>query len=358
MTIPAQNKDSRAHFTQLTPGKLMGLRRITDEKHRFKVLALDQSNSFRKALKALHAKEGLAHDPDYAEIRDIKLKMVETLSPLATAVLLDVNYAARQAVSSLTLPKHVGLIVRLEASKDPGTKSEYEPGWSVEKIKKMGGDAVKLLVYIDTEDAENVKAQMSFVKEVSLACAKNDILLMTEELSFPRKGEEKTSPSFKARKVKNILEAAKLIGPHTDILKLEFPGFIQEDSASQMEDNLHRLNETAIRPWVLLSAGEKFDLFAKQAEMAMASGSSGYMAGRAIFNESFDNSKNQDAFLKSTGIERMKKLNALIEKSACGWMERYQITAQDLASSVNPQWYLDSKSKTSASSNSSGSGDY
>ncbi len=358
MTIPDQNKVARTHFLQLTPGKLMGLRRITDEKNRFKVLALDQSNSFRKALKALHTKEGSAKDPDYAEIRDIKLKMVETLSPLATAVLLDVNYAARQAVNSLALPKHVGLIVRLEASKDPGTKSEYEPGWSVEKIKKMGGDAVKLLVYIDTDDKDNVKAQINFVKEVSKACAENDILLMTEELSFPRKGEEKTSPSFKARKVNNILEAAKLIGPYTDILKLEFPGFIQEDSVSQMEENLHRLNEAAIRPWVLLSAGEKFDLFAKQVEMAMKAGSSGYMAGRAIFNESFDSSKSQDTFLQSTGVERMEKLNILVDKNARGWMERYQITAQDLGSSVDPQWYLDSKSKVSNSPRPSGSGDY
>ncbi len=358
MAIPSQNKDSRNHFTQLSPGKLMGLRRITDEKNRFKVLALDQSNSFRKALKALHAKEGMPQDPDYSEIRDIKLKMVEILSPWATAVLLDVNYAARQALNSMSLPKQVGLIVRLEASKDPGTKSEYEPGWSVEKIKKMGGDAVKLLVYIDTEDAENVKAQINFVKEVSLACEKNDILLMTEELSFPRKGEEKTSPSYKGRKVKNILEAARLIGPYTDILKLEFPGFIQENSASEMEDNLHRLNEAAIRPWVLLSAGEKFEFFAKQAEMAMQAGSSGYMAGRAIFNESFDSSKNQDSFLRSTGIERMKKLNSLVDKIARSWMERYKITAQDLAATLDPQWYLDSKSKNSKTSAAMGSGDY
>jgi hypothetical protein len=32
-------------------------------------------------------------------------------------------------------------------------------------------------------------------------------------------------------------------------------------TAAKMEDNLGKLNEAAIRPWVLLSAGEKFDLF-------------------------------------------------------------------------------------------------
>src|SRR6185436_19899041 len=118
-------------------------------------------------------------------------------------VLLDVNFGARQALNSFALPKSVGLIVRSEATKDAGIPSEYEPGWSVEKIKRMGASAVKLLVYLDTEDAANVKAQIAFVEKVSVACRANDILLMTEELSFPRKGEDKSSPAYKARKVKN-----------------------------------------------------------------------------------------------------------------------------------------------------------
>ncbi len=258
----------------------------------------------------------------------------------------------------MALPKNVGLIVRLEASKDPGIASEYEPGWSVEQIKRMGGSAVKLLVYLDTSDAENVKAQMNFVKEVSLACEKNDILLMTEELSFPRKGEEKTSPSYKARKVKNIMEAARLIGPYTDILKLEFPGFFQEEDLSKTTDNLAALNEAAIRPWVLLSAGEKFDIFIKQAELAMKAGCSGYMAGRAIFNESFENPKTMDSFLKSTGVERMKKLNEIVNAHAKGWMNRYSISTEELSKTVDAHWYLNSKSPVAKHASHAGSGDY
>jgi tagatose-1,6-bisphosphate aldolase len=47
-------------------------------------------------------------------------------------------------------------------------------------------------------------------------------------------------------------------------------------TAAKMEDNLGKLNEAAIRPWVLLSAGEKFDLFTKQVEMSMKAGCAGY----------------------------------------------------------------------------------
>lgn len=333
--------EAKKHFVNLTPGKLTGLRSITDKANRFKVLALDQSNSFKKALRAMHEKQGAKQEPPYEEIRDTKLEMVSTLGTEASAVLLDINFGARQALNSFALPKGVGLIIRLEASKDAGLPGDYEPGWSVAQIKKMGASAVKLLVYLDTEDPANVQAQMRFVEEVSKDCAKEDILLMTEELSFPRKGEEKTSPSYLARKVKNILEATKLIGPWTDILKLEFPGD-RTMPESQQEENLGRLNEAALRPWVLLSAGEKYDIFVKFAERAMKSGASGYMAGRAIFNEYFEGATPQDRakFLKTTGLERMRELNGLVDGHATPWTQRYVIGPKDLAQAVSPDWYL------------------
>lgn len=358
-TATKPSLDGKKHFLGLTAGKLSGLRQITDEHNRFRVLALDQSNSFKKALRAMHEKAGKPAEPAYDEILGVKLEMVKALSSYSSAVLLDVMFGARQAVASFCLPKSVGLIVRSEASKDAGLPSEYEPGWSVEKIKRMGASAVKLLVYLDTEDKQNVKAQIAFVERVAKDCRDNDILLMTEELSFPRKGEEKTSPSYTARKVKNILEATKLIGPHTDILKLEFPGFIKTDSPAQMEENLGRLNEAAIRPWVLLSAGEKFDLFLKQVELAMKAGCSGYMAGRAIFNEYFEQAggaQERAKFLATTGVERMKALNKVVEAHAQPWNERYGIAAKDLAAAVSPTWYLDKGQK--AASGGAVKGDY
>ncbi len=340
-TKPSANLKS--HFVNLTSGKLMGLRQITDGADKFRVLALDQSNSFKKALRAMHEKAGKPAEPSYEEIRDTKLEMVRDLGAHSSAVLLDVNFGARQSVASFSLPKNVGLIVRSEASRDAGLPSEYEAGWSVEKIKRMGASAVKLLVYLDVEDKANVKAQIAFVERLSKECREHDILLMTEELSFPRKGEDKSSPSYKARKVKNIIEATKLIGPATDILKLEFPANMKDDSPAQMEDNLAALNEAAGRPWVLLSAGEKFDLFSKQVEMAMKAGASGYMAGRAIFNEYFDEptAAARSQFLKKTGVERMQILNKLVDAHATAWNKRYGIGAADLGAAVRPDWYLD-----------------
>lgn len=339
--VAEKSSSLKEHFLKLSPGKLMGLRQITDKNSRFKVFALDQSNSFKKALRAAAEKAGKPSEPTYEDIRDAKLVMVKELAPFASACLLDVNFGARQAVNSFSLPHGVGLIVRSEASKDPGIPSEYEPGWSVEKIKRMGASAVKLLIYMDVEDQAFTKAQLAFAEKLHKACLEQDILLMTEELSFPRKGEEKSSPEYQARKVKNVMESTKLIGPLTDILKLEFPGDIKNDSTQKMQDNLGKLNEAAIRPWVLLSAGEKFDLFTKQVELAMKAGCGGYMAGRAIFNEWFEQPKGaaQDKFLKTTGVERMNTLNKIVDQHAQPWTERYGLKPADMLAAVDPHWY-------------------
>src|SRR5436853_4611568 len=102
--MPAQSVAStpqspKEYFRRLSPGKLMGLRQITDANGKFKVFALDQSNSFKKALRALHEKLGTPKEPSYEEIRDAKLEITAALSGMATATLLDVNYGLRQCIN-------------------------------------------------------------------------------------------------------------------------------------------------------------------------------------------------------------------------------------------------------------------
>ena len=350
------NKD---HFLNLTPGKLTGLQQVTDEAGRFKVLALDQSNSFRKSLAAMRQRLNMDGDPSYDEIRDAKIEITRKLGREASAVLLDVNYGLRQALNSLAIPKGVGLLARLEASRDPGLPGVVEPGWGVKAIKSLGASAVKLLVYMDIEDQKATDSQMAFVRQVCQECMEEDILLLVEELSYPREGEDKRTPSFLARKTKNILESAILIGPYCDILKLEFPGDMRTEDNSEIESNLAKLDEVAIRPWVLLSAGEKFDIFEKQVEMAMKAGANGIMAGRAIFNEYFDQdtSDAREDFLNTTGLDRIMRLGSLVDSHSSSWMDRYAISSESLAEKVDPEWYL-SEQDLEAVADTGAKGDY
>ena len=95
------------------PGKLSGLRGVTDASGRFKVLALDQSNSFRKFIKAAMERVGKKGEATYDQVVHAKMEITEVLAPYASAVLLDVNYGARQGINSFSVPRGVGLIVRV-----------------------------------------------------------------------------------------------------------------------------------------------------------------------------------------------------------------------------------------------------
>lgn len=340
--------DTKKQFINLTPGKMMGLRRITDRKGCFRVLALDQSNSFKKALRNTHQIRGIEGEPTYHEISDAKLEFSRVIGVNASAVLLDVNYGLRQAINSNAIPKGTGLLGRVEASRDAGTPGELEPGWSVRQIKLMGADAVKLLVYLDMGNEQATEHQLDFARQIQKDCQENDILLLVEELSYKRADE--SDEAYAKRKVQNIIDSARALGPIADILKLEFPGDINTLSASEIQENLHRLNETAIRPWVLLSAGVDFDLFEKQVELAMKAGCSGIMAGRAIFKEWFlQNSAEESArFSESVGLPRFSKLCNIVEHHATGWQDRLGIGDQELKDAVDPMWYAGGKTITAA----------
>ena len=323
----------RDYFLNLTPGKLMGLRRTSDASGRFQVLALDQSGVFHRAF---------GDDP--VRIGRAKLELTRVLGPHVSAVLLDVTTSARQAIQSEALPRGTGLVVRLEKSGEPGEYGVEEPGWGVSQIKRMGADAVKLLVYMDVEDARYTQAQLEFVKRAADACREEDILLMTEALSFPRRDaaeRDGQSTRYLERRARNIFKSAELIGSHTDVLKLEFPG----------EERLAELDRVARRPWVLLSAGADYEIFKKQIKAGMGAGASGMMAGRAIFKEWLDpgSSHFQSAdFLSGEAVKRIQELGEIIAASATPWPVRYQLTPEEMTDRVPLDWYASGVKKAKA----------
>lgn len=330
---------NKNYFKTLTPGKLLGLSKITNDKGQFKVLALDQNNSFKKALTKMFEQESNPHNPTGEEITQTKMAITAVLSPYATAVLLDVSYGLGQAVASGSLHRNSALIGRLEASTDPGIPAQIEANWSVQKIKKMGCNAVKLLLYMDTKNVQFTQKQMEFLYSIERECQKEDILLMVEELTFPLPNEDKDSDEYKARKSENIIQSAKIIGPHCDILKLEYPG----------SDRVKELNEVASRPWVLLSAGQPYDQFRSQVEQSMSSGASGIMAGRAIFNDYFaiKDFKEREKFLVTTAVQRMQELGEIVENKAVGWLDRYSLSSADLKANLSADWYGGAKQQDS-----------
>ncbi len=333
---------------ELTPGKLRGLHRISNPNGTLTMLALDQNSSvIEMAATALKA-AGENRQPTFEEIVEAKLDLTRHLSPAASAVLLDAYYGAWPAIASEALPRDTGLLVRYEMSGSPKNQvgapmAAVEPGWSVEKIKRMGADAVKLLAQFEPTEPISAEHQFQVVQHVYNECKKYDILLLLETVSFPFGGEKKTDPSYLHRKPLTVIESARQLSRFCDIYKSEFPGTLGQQSLEQLEDNMHALDAASERPWVLLSAGVDYDQYRQQVEMALEVGASGILGGRAFWKEYFlqEGSEARRRFAATTGRQRLAEVDALVRERGTPWFSRYGFSKDELAS-IRPAegWHL------------------
>lgn len=322
----------------LTPGKLRGLQRISNPNGTLTMLALDQNASMidmaHKALKTL----GQDREPTYDEIVDAKLDLARHLAPAASGVLIDAYYGAWSAVASGAIPAHKGLLVRVEKSGAPKNKlgaplGEIEPGWSVEKTKLMGADAVKLLAQFEPWERDSAEHQFAFIQKIYEDCKKYDILMLLEPVAFPYGNEKKTDKAYIDRKAETTVETARQISQFCDIYKAEFPGTLGHESDEQLHDNLLALSEASAKPWVLLSAGVDYPQYYKQVQMAMECGCSGVLGGRAFWKEYFLKATAEERadFAATEGLKRVSEVDAVVRAQGTPWYDKYGISPEELS---------------------------
>src|SRR5271155_4064514 len=322
----------------LTPGKLRGLQRINNPNGTLTMVALDQNSSMiEMATKALKGK-GQDREPTYEEIVEAKIDLARHLSPAASGALIDAYYGAWSCAASGAIGPHTGLLVRVEMSGSPKNKvgaplGLIEPGWSVEKIKLMGADAVKLLAQFEPTEPLSAEHQFHLIDDIYTECKKHDILLLLETVAFPFGGEKKTDASFLNRKAATVIESARQLSRFCDIYKAEFPGTMGHESDNQLRDNLAALNAASERPWVLLSAGVDYPDYYKQVQMALSSGASGVLGGRAFWKEYFlqDGAEARSQFAATTAHKRVADVDALVREHGTPWYSRYGLTKEKLA---------------------------
>jgi tagatose 1,6-diphosphate aldolase len=322
----------------LTPGKLRGLQRISNPDGTLTMLAVDQNSSMiEMATKALKGK-GQDREPSYEEIVEAKLDLVRQMAPASSAVLIDAYYGAWPAIATGALPPHTGMLVRVEKSGSPKNKAggpmgEIEPGWSVEKIKLMGADAVKLLAPFEPGEPVSAEHQFALIERIYNECRKYDILMLLEPVAFPYNGEKKTDARYLDRKAETVIESARQISRFCDVYKAEFPGTMGHESDDQLRDNLHALDAASERPWVLLSAGVDYPEYYKQVQMAMESGCSGVLGGRAFWKEYFlqDGAEAKSTFAAGEGRKRVAEVDKIVRAHGTPWYARYGLTVDELA---------------------------
>ncbi|MCI0398952.1 MAG: tagatose 1,6-diphosphate aldolase [Chloroflexi bacterium] len=301
-----------------TIGKIRRLQQCATADRHFVILAVDHRGNLRQALNPA-APETVSYQ---AMVR-FKQQVVGALAPAASAVLLDPEYGAAQAVASGAVPGQTGLIVALEKTGYEGhttaRESQILPGWDVEKITRMGASAVKLLLYYHPQ-APNSGEQEALVRQVAASCRQYDLPFFLEPLSFSLDPAVKKLPSSAKRQV--VVETARRLTPlGVDVLKAEFPLNIADEADEKVwTDACLELSQASAAPWVLLSASVSFEQFARQTEVACQAGASGVMAGRAVWKEAADiDGEARQAFLRTVARDRLDRLGKIIAQHGQAW---------------------------------------
>ncbi len=313
----------------LSIGKLRGLQQCTSPQGTFTCLALDHRQNLRRALNP--SDPGLVSD---ADLTGFKLVVTAALADRATAVLLDPEYGAAQAVASGALPGGTGLVVALESTGYGGDPTDRQsrllPGWSAAQAKRMGASMVKLLVYYHPAAGSAAEIEV-FVRQVAQECAGLDLGLMLEPLSYPLEAERKLSSPEKREVV--VETARRLTVPGVDVLKSEFP-LDAEAGESAWAEACAAISAASPAPWILLSAAVEYGTYLRQVEDACRAGASGIAVGRAVWQEAVGLSASaRPEFLKTVARPRLERLTALCSELGKPWSDFYT------PAGVTPGWY-------------------
>lgn len=301
-------------------GKLRGLQQISSERGTFTVLALDHRQNLRKANPAFNSDE---------ELSRFKLDVTAVLASEATAVLLDPEVSAAQAIARQAIPNHVGLVVAVESTGYTGDATarhaQIIPGWSVEKAKRMGANAVKLLVYYHPDSATASEIE-DFTSKIAQDCKTHDLVLMLEPLSYSLDEKRKLSSDEKRYVV--IETARRLTRLGVDILKAEFPLDPDEAHESRWMDACKEISSASVTPWILLSAAVDYEAFMRQVIVACNAGASGVAVGRAVWKEAVTMDAGERVkFVQTTGRQRISRLTSLCHALAKPYTDFYTAEA-------------------------------
>ncbi len=312
----------------LTAGKQWGLRRMADERGIFKMTAVDQ----RPPIKGPIAEYLGVNEAPWDQVARFKGLLVETLQGKSTAMLLDPHYAIPHAIGKLSPGK--GLIVTLEDSlfKDTtgGRLSANIDDWSVGKIKRMGGDAVKVLAWYRPDAGSDVtRQQQDYVKRIGEDCARFDIPFLFELLVYPLASDAHQTQEYiemKGKKSDHVLASVEEFAKSdygVDVFKLESPVNAEDaDGSREVQALFDEMGALAGRPWVMLSAGAGKSQFKKVLGHAFAAGASGFLAGRAIWLDAFSTYPDWEKIehdLRSVAVDYLAEIGDLADQHAANW---------------------------------------
>src|SRR5271155_2587830 len=176
---------------KITPGKRKGMEAVSDSRGVIAAAAMDQRGSLRNAIakdKGVDNKEIPAQ-----MLEEFKTIVSKVLTPHASAILLDPEYGLPAAKAR---SKNAGLLLAYENSGYDNTRPGRLPDlldiWSALRLKEVGADCVKILLYYTPFDPKEVNDKKhAWVERIGDECRSNDIPFFLEFVGYEEGADEK-----------------------------------------------------------------------------------------------------------------------------------------------------------------------
>ncbi len=323
-------------MSKLTPGKLAGLKAVSDHRGVIAAAAMDQRGSLQKSL----AKErGAAADAHDLEV--FKELVTDVLTQHASAILLDPEFG----LPASKLRHNAGLLLAYEKtgydSATAGRLPDLLDVWSVRRLKEAGADCIKILLYYTPFEKSHINdLKQAWIERIGDECLAHDIPFFLEFVGYDADGGDEKSLAYALKKPSIVSGAMAEFGKNrynVDVLKVEVPivmefvegtkAFKGEKAYSRAEALQHFRDAESMthKPFIYLSAGVSNPVFIETLELAGESGTkyNGVLCGRATWKDGIPIYAKHGAqafrdWLESTGVENIENVNTAL-KSASSW---------------------------------------
>jgi tagatose 1,6-diphosphate aldolase len=327
---------------KLTPGKLKGLKAVSNERGVIAAAAMDQRGSLQKSL----AKEKGGEVSD-AMMEEFKSLVAEVLTPHASAILLDPEWGLPAAKRRA---KNAGLLLAYEKTgydkTGPGRLPDLLDHWSGRRLKEAGADCVKILLYYTPFDPKPInEIKHAWVERLGDECRANDIPFFLEFVGYEEGADEK-GLQYAKKKPQIVTESMREFSKErygVDVLKVEVPvnmKFVEGakayggQKAYSKQEAMKLFLEAATvatKPFIYLSAGVSNAEFTEALELAGESGVkfNGVLCGRATWKDGIPIYAKQGAeafrkWLQDQGVKNIENVNQRL-KAAKPWYPIYGV---------------------------------
>lgn len=325
--------------------KFENLKKLSNDNYIIAALAIDQRGSMKKMMHNFNVSE---KDMETA-IKKYKELVSASLTQYSSSILLDPIYGLE---ASQNRNENAGLLMSYEVTGyENGNNSRMpriEKDWSVYKLKEVGAEAIKFLLYYDVDDSPVVNEQKKIIIErVGAECEAYNLPFFLEIITYDNHIDDEKGFEYAKFKPRKVIESMKEFAKKqylVDVLKVEVPvnmnfveGYAKDSDTvayTKKEAQKYFIEQSQATkiPYIFLSGGERMELFKETLIFAKESGAKfhGVLCGRATWKDSVntfatEGTKATEKWLNSIGKENIENLNNVLNQTATPFTDLYEV---------------------------------